>query len=204
RSRRTPRPPRLRLRTAEGADAPGRPHHGAARLARAGGCLPRAQPVPRRRRGRGPGDRRGRRGARRIPARREADPCARDGSDSAGRGDGPAEPLDRGHSGGRRHHRERARGAAGGARVMRLGIVLLAFAVIGCGADAPGTARGEWAGSIADSAGIHVVTNPPAALWEASEAWTPVEDLVVSDRATPGLEFGEIIDVDVDSRGRIL
>ena len=82
--------------------------------------------------------------------------------------------------------------------------LVLAFAVIGCGADAPGRARGEWAGSIVDSAGIRVVTNPPEALWEASESWRPVEDLEISDRATPGLEFGEIVDVDVDSRGRIL
>ncbi|HLU38173.1 MAG TPA: hypothetical protein VK081_02235, partial [Planctomycetota bacterium] len=82
--------------------------------------------------------------------------------------------------------------------------LVLAFAVIGCGADAPGRARGEWAGSVADSAGIRVVTNPPQALWAASESWRPVEDLEISDRATPGLEFGEIIDVDVDSRGRIL
>lgn len=82
--------------------------------------------------------------------------------------------------------------------------VVLAFTVIGCSADAPGRARGEWAGSIVDSAGIRVVTNPPEALWEASESWRPVEDLEISDRATPGLEFGEIIDVDVDSRGRIL
>ena len=74
--------------------------------------------------------------------------------------------------------------------------------LIGCGAgDASG---GAWAGTIADSAGISVVTNPAAGLWQAAEAWTPLEDLVISDHATPGLEFGEIIDVDVDSRGRIL
>ena len=72
----------------------------------------------------------------------------------------------------------------------------------GCGAG--DGAGGAWAGSIADSAGVSVVTNPAKGLWQASEAWTPVEDLVISDGATPGLEFGEIIDVDVDSQGRIL
>ena len=89
---------------------------------------------------------------------------------------------------------------------VRARLAIAACAVIlplaGCGAaDAPG---GAWAGSIVDSAGITVVTNPAEGLWQASEAWTPVEDLVVSDHAAPGLEFGEIIDVAVDSRGRIL
>lgn len=78
----------------------------------------------------------------------------------------------------------------------------LATPLAGCGAgDAPG---GAWAGSIVDSAGISVVTNPSRGLWQATDAWTPVEDLVISDHALPGLEFGEIVDVEVDSRGRIL
>lgn len=79
-----------------------------------------------------------------------------------------------------------------------------ALAILSAGCGAGDRTGGEWAGSIVDSAGVSVVTNPSQGLWEATGAWTVVEDLVISDAATPGLEFGEIIDVDVDSRGRLI
>lgn len=78
----------------------------------------------------------------------------------------------------------------------------LALLFAGCGAG--DRVAGEWAGSIVDSAGVTVVSNPSQGLRGTAGAWTVVEDLVISDAATPGLEFGEVIDVDVDSRGRII
>jgi len=88
------------------------------------------------------------------------------------------------------------------ARLLGGAACVVSVLLIGCGAG--DASSGAWAGTIVDSAGISVVTNPATGLWQASEAWTPVEDLVISEHTTPGLEFGEIIDVDVDSRGRIL
>ena len=66
---RAPARPRLRLRRAQAADAGQRPDDRRPRAPRGRAHLPRAQPVPGRRRRRGPGDRRGRRGLRRLPAR---------------------------------------------------------------------------------------------------------------------------------------
>ncbi len=62
----TARPPRLRLRAAGGADAAPRPHDRPTGLAGIAVRLPRARPVPGRRRRGGPCDGRGRRGLRRV------------------------------------------------------------------------------------------------------------------------------------------
>lgn len=90
--------------------------------------------------------------------------------------------------------------------VAALGLVAFAFVLTGCDEGSSGNrvGDGEWAGSISDSAGIRVVANSGAGLWERSEAWRLVEEMSISDREIPRLQFGQIQDVAVDSRGRIL
>jgi hypothetical protein len=82
-------------------------------------------------------------------------------------------------------------------------VLLPALLMLG-GCAAGDASNGEWACTVADSAGISVVTNPAGGLWRASEAWVPVEDLAITDRSFPEIHFGEITDLAVDANGRIL
>ena len=91
---RAPRRARLRLRRAQAGDVRTRADDRRPRLPRGRADLQRAQPVPGRRRSRGPGDRRGGRRVRGLPARTGAGDAAGDGDRPPGRRHGPAEPAD--------------------------------------------------------------------------------------------------------------
>lgn len=68
-----------------------------------------------------------------------------------------------------------------------------------CGGD-----KSQWAGTIFDSAGVAIVSNPDVGLWAPGEEWTFVEELRIgAQEGSPDYEFGSIQAVAVDSRGRI-
>jgi len=76
---------------------------------------------------------------------------------------------------------------------------ILWISALGC-ADG----NGRWAGTVSDSAGVTVVTNPEAGLWGPEEAWTLEEELRVGTlEGEPDYQFGQIMGVTVDSRGRL-
>jgi hypothetical protein len=82
-------------------------------------------------------------------------------------------------------------------------LALLAFPlfVAACGGDSSGSA---WAGTIADSAGIPVVTNPAEGMWAEGEAWTVVEELSIGSlEGDEAYQFGQIGGVDVDADGNV-
>ena len=78
-------------------------------------------------------------------------------------------------------------------------LLLLAVA---CGGDAPGTA--EWSGSVADSAGVAVVTNPAEGLWPEEGGWTVREVLAIGGLdAPPAEQFGQVTGIEVGPDGAL-
>lgn len=62
----------------------------------------------------------------------------------------------------------------------------------------------RWAGTVSDSAGVTVVNNPEAGLWNPEDAWTLEEELRVGTvEGDPDYQFGQVMGVTVDSRGRL-
>ncbi len=49
--------------------------------------------------------------------------------------------------------------------------------VTGCGGSSAEAGGGEWAGSVRDSAGVAVVSNPTSGIWTDEERWTLTEEL---------------------------
>jgi hypothetical protein len=76
-----------------------------------------------------------------------------------------------------------------------------AAATIGaCGAGSD-----VWEGTISDSAGVAVVTNPEAGLWQAGDGWVVREELAIGEvEGDPDYLFGSIAGVCVSSRGDVL
>lgn len=67
-----------------------------------------------------------------------------------------------------------------------------------------GDGRGEWAGTITDSAGIRVVHNPEEGLWCPGDEWTFAEALLIgSVEGDPAYEFGRIASIQVGADGSI-
>ncbi len=67
-----------------------------------------------------------------------------------------------------------------------------------------GTRDSEWAGTIADSAGIPVVQNPVEGMWATGEGWTVAEELSIGSMAGDlAYQFGQIGGVDVDGAGNV-
>jgi hypothetical protein len=63
---------------------------------------------------------------------------------------------------------------------------------------------GEWAGTITDSAGVAIVSNPAEGMWTESEVWTVEEELKIGTlEGDPDYMFGQIGFLTVDSNGRI-
>lgn len=63
---------------------------------------------------------------------------------------------------------------------------------------------GGWAGTVTDSAGIPVVTNPTLGMWAEGEAWTVQEELSVGSlEGDAAFQFGQIGGVDVDAGGNV-
>lgn len=84
-----------------------------------------------------------------------------------------------------------------------LGLALVVgLTTAGCGGDAAGT--GEWTGTVADSAGIRIVTSPAQGVWTEDTRWRVEEELRIGvEGGDPELEFGRLGGVDVDGQGRI-
>lgn len=80
-----------------------------------------------------------------------------------------------------------------------LGLALLAPLAVACGGDG-----GEWTGTITDSAGVTIVSNPGTGAWGREEAWTLEEELRIGAmEGEPDYQFGEVGGIAVDSEGRI-
>lgn len=95
------------------------------------------------------------------------------------------------------------RGRASSAVDLRwLGLsIVLSFPLAACT-----QANGGWTGTMEDSAGVTIVRNPAAGVWQPDEEWTLVEELRIGTvEGDPAYEFGVILrsGVAVDSRGRI-
>ncbi len=75
----------------------------------------------------------------------------------------------------------------------------LSFALAACGGG-----ESRWAGSVTDSAGVAVVTNPAEGVWEVAEGWTVEEEIRIGAlEGSPEFQFGQIGGITVDSEGRI-
>ncbi len=72
-----------------------------------------------------------------------------------------------------------------------------------CGGDArPGGE--EWGGSVSDSAGVMIVTNPEEGLWDGEAAWTVVEEYRVGGMAAETeAQFGAVVGLDLDAAGNV-
>ena len=72
-----------------------------------------------------------------------------------------------------------------------------------CGGGESG-ATGEWAGSVTDSAGIAIVTNPSDGLWGGPTPWTISEEVRIGGLDAPlESQFGLVVSIDVDADGRM-
>ncbi len=61
-----------------------------------------------------------------------------------------------------------------------------------------------WTGTISDSAGVTIVSNPEQGIWAPGEEWIVEEEVRIGAvEGDPNYVFGEIMGVAVDSRGRI-
>ncbi len=89
-----------------------------------------------------------------------------------------------------------------GPEVRRLGgVMILAFAVGACGESDGGT---EWRGTVQDSAGVSIVTNPGSGIWTDETRWTAEEEVRIGvESGDPELQFGLVTGLDVDDDGRI-
>ena len=70
-----------------------------------------------------------------------------------------------------------------------------------CGGQDHGS---EWTGTVADSAGITVVSNPGEGIWTDEDRWTLTKELRIGVASgDPELEFGLIAGLDADDEGHI-
>lgn len=73
------------------------------------------------------------------------------------------------------------------------------FVIAGCGGDAA-----EWRGTVTDSAGIQIVSNPAAGLWTDATRPTVTEVWRIGSQAgDPATQFGAISALDVGSDGKV-
>ncbi len=89
---------------------------------------------------------------------------------------------------------------------LRVGTALLASALPLAAACGGGDrAGGEWAGEVADSAGVAVVHNPAGGVWKEGEAWTVRRVLEIGAASgEPELQFGQIGGIAPLPDGRIV
>lgn len=84
-------------------------------------------------------------------------------------------------------------------RILPLALMLLTPLAVACGEGG-----GEWAGTITDSAGVAIVSNPGEGAWGRDEAWTLEEELRIGAmEGQPDFQFGEVGGLAVDAEGRI-
>ena len=78
--------------------------------------------------------------------------------------------------------------------------ILVCFLLGGCSDQESG-----WTGTISDSAGVTIVSNPDVGSWLPGEEWTVEEELRVGTiGGDADYAFGEVAGVAVDSQGRVL
>ena len=78
-------------------------------------------------------------------------------------------------------------------------VVLLSVLLVGCSDQ-----DSDWTGTVYDSAGVTIVSNPDFGMWAPGEAWTLEEELRIGAvEGDPEYLFGEILGLTVDSHGRI-
>lgn len=66
------------------------------------------------------------------------------------------------------------------------------------------TETSDWAGSVSDSAGVILVSNPAEGLWEADGAWTFAEEYRVGGLEAPEeAQFGLVVALDIDEAGNV-
>ncbi len=64
--------------------------------------------------------------------------------------------------------------------------------------------EGRWTGTVTDSAGIAIVSNPTDGVWTSSNRWTLEEELRIGTiEGNPEYQFGQIGFIAVDSHGRL-
>jgi len=81
----------------------------------------------------------------------------------------------------------------------RASVVLFAGTLAACGGG-----ETRWSGTLTDSAGVTIVSNPAVGLWTEADRWTVEEDLRIGvQEGDPHYQFGEIVGITTDSRGRI-
>jgi hypothetical protein len=68
-----------------------------------------------------------------------------------------------------------------------------------------GDNSGAWEGTVSDSAGVTVVTNPAAGLWQNGDGWQVREDLVIGQvEGNPDYLFGSVAGICVSAAGDIV
>jgi hypothetical protein len=92
-------------------------------------------------------------------------------------------------------------------RISIVSSVLLLVAGVGltaCGRDAGTREIGAvWEGSVLDSAGIRIVSNPASGIWTSETAWSVERDLLIGIADGPEeYQFGYVVDVDA-TQGRL-
>ena len=79
-------------------------------------------------------------------------------------------------------------------------ILLLAWVVASCGGG-----ESRWAGTITDSAGVTVVSNPDAGIWSKGEEWTFEEETRIGvQEGPPEYQFGLITGLGILADGRLV
>jgi len=76
------------------------------------------------------------------------------------------------------------------------------ISAVGCAGESQSV--DEWDGTVRDSAGVTIVSNPAEGMWTEASRWTVREDLKIGAvEGDPEYHFGEVGGIAVDSRGRI-
>jgi hypothetical protein len=85
-------------------------------------------------------------------------------------------------------------------RMSWIPIAFVALSLAACG----GSGGGAWAGSVRDSAGIAIVSNPDRGVWSAEAAPRVVEELRIGEiDGAPEYQFAQITGLDADAAGNI-
>ena len=71
--------------------------------------------------------------------------------------------------------------------------------------DQPRQSDANWAGSVRDSAGVHIVANTGVGIWTEETEWSVEEDLRIGTLDDdPAYQFGDVYGIGVSSSGNIL
>lgn len=83
--------------------------------------------------------------------------------------------------------------------ICKLGLPLLFVGIAACGSG-----QTQWAGSMSDSAGVTIVSNPATGVWAPGEEWTFEEELRIGAlEGDPEYQFGQVGFIALDSQDQI-